>query len=125
LPILFTHLLSGLAAVAIMLATCRRGRLPPILLGWAAFAFVMPDLDHLLIWEPSMAGKILPTSLQDLAVGLFGPRSPSMLHCWLLPALLVPAALAIRQRDHPLWGYVAAAALGWSVHLILDGVLLY
>jgi len=84
----------------------------------------MPDLDHLLVWEPSMAGKILPSSLQDLAVGLFGPRSPSMLHCWLLPALLVPPALALRHRGRLPWGYLAAAALGWSVHLILDGVLL-
>jgi len=84
----------------------------------------MPDLDHLLVWEPSMAGKILPSSLQDLAVGLFGPRSPSMLHCWLLPALLVPPALALRHLGRLPWGYLAAAALGWSVHLILDGVLL-
>jgi len=125
LPILFTHLLSGLAAVSIMLAACRRSRPSVFLLGWAAFAFIMPDLDHLLIWEPSMAGKILPSSLQDLAVGLFGPRSPSMLHCWLLPALLVPPALALRHRGYLLWGYLAAAALGWSVHLILDGALLY
>jgi hypothetical protein len=125
LPILFTHLLSGLAAVALMLAACRRSRPSAILLGWAAFAFIMPDLDHLLIWAPSMAGKILPSSLQDLAVGLFGPRIPSMLHCWLLPALLVPPALALRHRGCLPWGYLAAAAFGWSVHLILDGVLLY
>jgi hypothetical protein len=72
-----------------------------------------------------MAGKILPSSLQDLAVGIFGPRSPSMLHCWLLPALLVPPALALRHRGCLPWRYLAAAALGWSVHLILDGVLLY
>ncbi len=125
MPILFTHLLTGLAAAGFIFAAYRKSRIDMLFLGWLAFAFIMPDLDHLLIWEPSMAGKILPFSLEDLAVGLFGPRSPSLLHWWLLPALVVPAAIALRMKGNHYWEYLAAAALGWAVHLILDGVLLY
>ena len=125
MPILFTHLLSGLVASALMLAAYRKRSVPLLLLGWTAFAFMLPDLDHLLVWEPSMAGKILPSSLQDIVAGLFEPRRPSMLHCWALPALLAAAAAALRLRGSERWRYVAAAALGCSVHLLMDGVMLF
>lgn len=125
MPILFTHLLFGLAASGIAAAAFRKSRLQLHLLGFLAFAFIMPDIDHLVRWEPSMSGLIFPASLADLVKGIFGPREPSLLHFWIFPGIAAASAVALNKFDSRLWAYAASMAIGWAVHLLLDGVMLF
>ncbi len=125
MPILFTHLLFGLAASGIALVAYRKSHLPLFFLGCLTFAFIMPDIDHLLRWEPSMTGLIFPTSVADLVKGIFGPREPSLLHNWIFPGLAIVSTVALRKLDDRYWRYAAAIAIGWAVHFALDGVMLF
>ena len=72
LPIVFTHLLSGIAITGACFLIMKKPRsLPLLAVGLASF--VLPDIDHLLYWEPYMANLLLPMSFSDLFKGLFGP----------------------------------------------------
>jgi len=121
LPIAFTHLLSGII-IGVYFITKKPRSFPLLAVGLAAF--LLPDIDHLLYWEPHMAGLILPMSFSDLFAG-FGPRPPSYLHMWLFPAAAALSAAILRSKGNRLWQYAALLSIGWAVHLALDGVLLF
>ncbi|MDD1775818.1 MAG: hypothetical protein LUP94_00520, partial [Candidatus Methanomethylicus sp.] len=114
MPIEFTHLLSGVIVLGIYWAA--KKPVPLTLLSVGLIAFLLPDLDHLLYWEPYMAGLLFPLSLTDLFSG-FSLRHPSYLHLWLFPAALILAAFLMRRRANPYWKYIAIVAVGWTVHL--------
>jgi hypothetical protein len=90
------------------------------------FAGIMPDLDHLLCWNPSFLGSIFPT--RWIGEGLVGwmehdPGFP--LHLWIWPILL-SLTLGAVVKFYPSHTLVAellfAATVGWISHLALDGV---
>lgn len=124
MPILFTHLLFDIAALGTTYLIYRRRLTPPVVYVFGVFFFLLPDLDHLLYWHPSMWNLIFPLTLEDLLRGIFVPRPPSFLHNWIFPisiASLTALGLHYGWRE---WKYLAILAIGWAVHLILDGVLL-
>jgi hypothetical protein len=122
LPIAFTHLLSGIIVVGAYFIIKKPQSLSLLVVGLAAF--LLPDIDHLLYWEPYMSGLLLPLSFADLFAG-FGPRPPSYLHMWVFPAAIALLAAVMRSKGNNFWQYVALLAVGWAVHLALDGVLLF
>ena len=124
MPIVFTHLLSGIAITGACFLIMKKPRsLPLLAVGLASF--MLPDIDHLLYWEPYMANLLLPTSFSDLFEGLFGPRSPLYLHMWLYPAVMAVSAVGLERSRNRSWRYLALIAVGWAVHLALDGVLIF
>ena len=87
-----------------------------------AFFGVFPDVDHLLCWNPMFLHSILPRYLTDgIAFSLRTRVYPRYLHLWLWPAIM--SALAFLFKREGLRTYPVAAAVGWVIHLILDGVL--
>jgi hypothetical protein len=83
---------------------------------------VVPDADHLLCWNPVFLYSILPRYLTDgIAFSLRTNVYPCYLHLWVWPTII--SALALISRREKLRMYLIAAAIGWGVHLILDGVL--
>jgi hypothetical protein len=125
MPIVATHFISGVAVTALLFWRFR-DRLEPRWL-WLAFPFlfIMPDVDHLLYWQPSMLGLILPLSLGDLFAGMFGPRPPSYLHNWFIPVGLLALGLYPKITDGRVRFVLLVAALAWATHMLMDGVLLW
>jgi len=88
----------------------------------AISAGVLPDLDHLLCWDPEYLSHLLPTYFgEGLALTLRTSVYPYILHLWVWPLSLLAAALLMRKNK--LHIYLAAAVAGWVLHLALDGVL--
>ncbi|MCJ7506062.1 hypothetical protein MUP05_06290 [Candidatus Bathyarchaeota archaeon] len=94
------------------------------------FAGLMPDVDHLLCWDPVFLSRIFPARWwgQGLA---WMPRidlavSALPLHLWMWPSVLVLAA-GILVKRYPSKMLLAKAlfslAIGWGCHLAMDGVL--
>jgi hypothetical protein len=84
---------------------------------------VLPDLDHLLNWDPKYLSRIFPAFLfQGLKLAFRETAYPLILHFWLWPLILLAAALLLRKRS--VHAYLLAAGAGWALHLALDGVLL-
>jgi len=88
----------------------------------AISAGVLPDLDHLLCWDPEYLSHLLPTYFgEGLALTLRTSVYPYILHLWLWPLSLLAASLLTRKSR--LHIYLAAAVAGWALHLALDGIL--
>mgnify|MGYP007084710262 CR=1 FL=1 len=117
----FWHgLFAGLAA----LLAWRLLKPNPALLFVATVMFfgVLPDADHLLCWNPAFLYSILPRYLTDgIAFSLRTKVYPCYLHIWLWPVTISAMALAFGREK--LRTYLVAAAIGWIIHLVLDGVL--
>jgi hypothetical protein len=86
MPILFTHLISGVLAVGVLGLLFHPKLTHPFFPLWGVFSFLLPDLNYLPIWHPSMASEILPSTWEDLFSGLFTPNPPFLLHCWAYPS---------------------------------------
>lgn len=125
MPIVATHFISGVIVTALLYAKYRDSVGPRWL--WLAFPFlfIIPDVDHLLYWQPSMLGLIFPLSLGDLFAGMFGPRPPSYLHNWLIPLGLFAMGIYSKITDKRLRFVLLVAALAWATHMLMDGVLLW
>lgn len=124
MPILFTHLLFGAAFLGAIALFYRRHLTHPAVYVLGALFFLLPDLDHLLYWDPSMWGLIFPSTLEDLLREIFVPRLPSLLHNWIFPISIVSLTALGLHYGWREWKYLAILAAGWAVHLLLDGVLL-
>lgn len=85
-------------------------------------AGVLVDIDHLLAWRPEFLLELLPTYFPEgLTFTLRTSVYPMILHLWLWPLFIVAASLLLRSRK--VHAYLVAAAMGWSLHLALDCVL--
>ena len=85
-------------------------------------AGVLPDLDHLLSWDPKYLSELLPRFLgEGLTLTLRTNVYPFILHLWLWPLTLLAAGFILRRRN--IHTYLLAACAGWGLHLALDGVL--
>jgi len=88
----------------------------------AISAGVLPDLDHLLCWNPEYLSHLLPTYFgEGLTVILRTSVYPYILHLWLWPLSILAASLLMRKNKFHI--YLAAAGACWALHLALDGVL--
>jgi len=123
LPILLTHMLSGIAVMG-AIALVYRHHSPKKIYVVGVLFFILPDLDHLLTWQPSMLGYIFPVTLWDLLKDIFVPRHPLLLHNWIFPASLAVLTVVGFRYGWSMWKLLAILTLGWAVHLLLDGVLL-
>ena len=86
------------------------------------FFGVFPDADHLLCWNPMFLYSILPRYLTEgFAFSLRTKVYPCYLHLWLWPMVVSVLALVFRREKWRI--YLVAAAIGWIIHLVLDGVL--
>jgi len=93
----------------------------PFLLTTVFFG-VFPDIDHLLFWSPDFLTKLFPRSLTEgLSFSLRTSVYPFYLHLWLWPLILIAAVIAKKGK---LSKYILAAAAGWALHLVLDGVIM-
>ena len=122
MPIEFTHLLSGVAVVFVTSLIFRRKLTQPIFYLWAVFVFMIPDLDHLTFWNSEMLSLIFPDKWEDLSSGLFVPRQPFLLHSWIFPIVIVIGTVFSRNRCLKWWKYLGILAIGWAIHLTIDGV---
>ena len=85
-------------------------------------AGVLPDVDHLLSWNPAYLAHLFPRYLgEGLTLGLRTSVYPCILHLWLWPLFLL--SIVILKRGGKLHPYLFAVAAGWALHLALDGVL--
>jgi len=85
-------------------------------------AGVLPDLDHLLFWDPKYLSELFPRFLgEGLALTPRTDVYPFILHLWLWPLTLLAATFILRKRK--LHTYLLATCAGWTLHLALDGVL--
>lgn len=88
----------------------------------AISAGALPDLDHLLCWNPKYLTQLFPTYLgEGLTLILRTSVYPCILHLWVWPLSILATALLMRKSR--LHIYLAAAGAGWALHLALDGVL--
>ena len=124
MPIEFAHFLSGVAAVCVIGLVFRRRLTHPIFYLWAVFTFMVPDVDHLAFWNYKMLSALFPHTWEDLTSSLFAPRHPFLLHSWLFPAAIAAGMVYCRSRDLKWWKYLAILAVGWAIHLAMDGVML-
>jgi len=84
-------------------------------------AGVLPDVDHLLCWNPKYLSQLFPTYFgEGLTLALRTNVYPYILHLWLWPLALLAATAILGKRK--LHTYLIAAAAGWALHLALDGV---
>jgi len=82
----------------------------------AVSAGVLPDLDHLLCWDPEHLSHLLPTYFgEGLALTLRTSVYPYIFHLWVWPLSLLAASLLMRKNK--LHIYIAAAGAGWVLHL--------
>jgi len=125
MPIVLTHLLSGIIVVGVLALAYPKKLSNPFVFVVMAGLFTLPDLDHLAFWQPSMVNKILPTSFWDLFTGMFVPRQPLLLHNWIFPAIFALAAIVAYRYRWNKWGYIAILSIAWATHLLLDGVMLF
>ena len=125
MPIVATHLISGVIVTALLYARYR-DRVGPRAL-WLAFPFlfILPDIDHLFYWSPGYLGLIFPLSIADLFSGMFAPRPPSYLHSWLIPFALFVVGIYPRIAGKRVRFILLVAALAWATHLLMDGVMLW
>jgi hypothetical protein len=87
-----------------------------------AFFGVFPDLDHLLCWNPEFLTKLIPRHLTEgLAFNLRPFVYPCYLHLWLWPLIVITATILAKKRKHR--ELLLAMAVGWGLHLALDGVI--
>ncbi len=124
MPIEFVHFLSGVIVVGALALLLRQRLNQPFVYLWSIFVFMLPDVDHFLFWNPEMLQGLFPRTLQDLYIELLSNRHPLYLHSWLFPAAIAAIAVYGRKRGFKHLKYVEVLALGWAVHLILDGVVL-
>ena len=118
-PLLFVHRRSLPTKASI------RSALPFV----ASSVFV--DADHLLDWRGVYWARIIPLRFWELEGLVFKLREafpirawPSLpLHYWLWPMLLLSAALILRKWHPTLCGILVAGAGGFSLHLLLDGMI--
>ena len=125
MPILTTHILSGIIILAPIFLLYRKNFPSPYLFLIFIVFFALPDIDHLFYWQSSMNNEIYPLSFQSLFAGMFQPRQPNLLHDWIFPATIAATSGIFYACKSTYWKYLAILALGWSVHLALDGVLLF
>jgi len=92
----------------------------PFLLTTTFFG-VFPDIDHLLFWNPEFLAKLFPRYLTEgLSFSLRTNVYPCYLHLWLWPIVLIAIVIVKKGK---LSAYLLAAAAGWALHLVLDGVI--
>lgn len=117
---LFWHLIfTLLLALLLYRLTSPNPAVPHLLTTFSAGA--IPDLDHLLCWDPIYLSKLFPTYFgEGLTLALRTNVYPYLFHLWLWPIALLAAAAILRKRK--LHTYLIAAAAGWALHLALDGV---
>ena len=117
---LFWHaLFTGLIA----LLACRLVKPNPAwsFLSIATIFGIMPDMDHLLCWSPDFLLRLIPRHLTEgLSLSLRTYVYPCYLHLWLWPLILVTTAILAKNRKNR--EYLLAMAVGWALHLALDGV---
>ncbi|GEM_PF-1269462 len=125
MPIVATHLISGVLVTALLYVKFRDSVKPRWL--WLAFPFlfIIQDIDHLLYWNAGMLGLIFPLSPGDLLAGIFGPRPPSYLHSWLFPLGLFVVGVYPKISDGRMRFILLVAALAWATHMLMDGVMLW
>lgn len=89
------------------------------------FMMEFPDLDH-LYWLRIKMEYLIPSTIQDLfRWELRTQRNPlTFLHYWIYPFTLL-ALLTLQTRIEPYNWFVAGAFLGWTAHLMLDGVMYF
>ena len=93
----------------------------PLLLFMAEF----PDLDH-LFWLKIKLRYVVPFTIWDIfRWNLRTEYNPlSFLHYWIYPFILL-ALLAIPFKSKGLRWIILAVFLGWTTHLLLDGVIYF
>ena len=85
------------------------------------FGGVLPDLDHLLAWDPKYLLRIFPWHLwEGLTFAFRSPVSSAVLHLWVWPLSLLVVGLLAKERRFA--SYLLAVGVGWGLHLVLDGV---
>jgi len=124
MPIVLTHLLSGIIVIGALALVYKKKFSNPIVFVAMAALFTLPDLDHLAFWQPSMVNMILPLTFWDLFTGMFAPRPPLLLHNWLFPAIFALTAIVAYRYHWNKWGFIAILSIAWATHLLLDGVML-
>ena len=117
---LFWHFIIALS-VGLLLYRPRNLRPHGICVAIVVMAGGLPDLDHLLAWDPKYLQRILPWRLwEGLAFAFRSPVTSTILHMWVWPLLLLAGGLIGRKKQ--IGNFLLAAAMGWALHLVLDGV---
>lgn len=118
---LFWHALFS-ALFALLLYRLVKPNPARLLLLTVMFFGVFPDLDHLLYWRPNFLNMLIPRYLTEgLSFSLRIYVYPFYLHLWLWPLAMITTATIARKLKHR--EYLVASALGWALHLALDGVI--
>ena len=118
---MFWHLLFAFVlALLLYRLVAANPALPYIFTIVSAGTFV--DVDHLLAWNPGYFSKLFPAYFWEGLTFAFRTNVyPLILHLWAWPLILTAAALLVRGRK--IHTYLLAAAGGWALHLVMDGVL--
>jgi len=126
MPIVLTHFISGIFVTTLLFLKYRNTIQSRMLWFGFPFLFIIPDIDHLIYWQPSMLASIFPQSLADLVAGIFAPRPPSLLHNWYIPLALFSVGIFLfkiyPKKMHLIFFLFAIA---WGTHMLLDGVMLW
>ena len=123
MPIVFTHFLLGVVVLGAVWLIYRSRLTHPLFYLWGVSTFMLPDLNYIAIWKPSMGSEILPTAWEDLFAGLFVPHEPFLLHFWGFPIIFAGLTVGAYVAGWRQWKYLASLATGWTVHLVMDGVM--
>jgi len=125
--ILASHLLFG-AIICLALYYVLRFKgivsLPTLFYPFVFFMTVFPDIDH-LHWVKIELEHLVPFTIWDLFEwGLRVESYPkSFLHYWIYPVILLfLLVMPLRDLKGFRW-FLFGAFLGWTVHLMLDGVI--
>ena len=96
---------------------------PKLLFPFLLFMMVFPDIDH-LYWVEIKLQQLFALTVWDLFIWRLRvqPNPLTFLHYWIYPFVIM-GLLAVRS---PRVRWIASAAsLGWTVHLILDGIIFF
>jgi len=89
-------------------------------------AAVIPDFDHVFAWDPKYWMRILPLQFwQSIAWNLrVMPMQLNLIaHDWMWPLVFFVPSLALWRVNRPAALILLMLAVGWSLHLVLDGVI--
>jgi hypothetical protein len=86
-----------------------------------------PDVDHLLQTAEIKVSRLVPFTFWDLFRWELRTEQPlfTILHYWVYPFILLALLTLPLTSPKKIRWIMVGAFLGWTTHLILDGVLLF
>jgi hypothetical protein len=127
--ILLSHILFGLIICLILFSLLKiKGVNSPSKAFYLFTLFMMefPDLDHLYSMKIQLK-YLVPFTISDLFKWSLRTEVDPLhvLHFWIYPFMFL-ALLALPSKYlHGLRWWILATFLGWSIHLLLDGVVYF